>query len=217
MSVSCPHCSKELEGFTTEAVLKQRLEGQGEKYKMREEELKQQLSTANTAAAKYKADAERLPEVERERDAMKAERELADAYAAAGIEPGEDVEKAKRISRYARNAHEDHKAEQGDKALSFVEFLKAEAEADPVLMAVRRKADQAPPPPAQGANGVKPPASPAPKVPAVPPRDPSLTGTPPQSGNGQTTIDQIKGMVIRTPQDKEAVQTRLREMMNGGT
>jgi hypothetical protein len=51
----------------------------------------------------------------------------------------------------------------------------------------------------------------------VPPRDPSLTGTPPQSGNGQTTIDQIKGMVIRTPQDKEAVQTRLREMMNGGT
>lgn len=213
MSLNCPHCSKELEGYTTQAVLKQRLEGQGEKYKIREEELTKQLEAQTAAAAKYKADAERLPAIEQELGTIKAERELAEAYNLAGIDPGD---KPDRLSRYARNLYDEHKAEQGDKALTFADFLKAEAESDPVLSA-RRKADPAPAAPAQGANGVKPTVTPTPKVPPVPPRDPSLTNTPPQSGNGQTTIDQIKGMTIRTPQDKEAIQTRLRELMNGGT
>ena len=213
MSLNCPHCSKELEGFTTEAVLKQRLEGQGEKYKTREEELRKQLDAQTAAAAKYKADAERLPAIEQELGTIKAERELAEAYNAAGIDPGD---KPDRLSHYARILYEEHKADHGDKALPFAEFLKSEAATDPVLSA-RRKADAAPVAPAQGASGGKPTANPAPKVPPVPPRDPSLTSTPPQSGNGQTTIDQIKGMTIRTPQDKESVQSRLRELMNGGT
>lgn len=213
MSINCPHCSKELEGFTTEAVLKQRLEGQGEKYKTREEELRKQLEAQSAAAAKYKADAERLPAIEQELGTIKAERELAEAYNLAGIDPGD---KPERLSRYARNLYDEHKAEAGEKAMTFAEFLKAESATDPVLSA-RRKADPAPTALAQGVNGVKQPAPNAPKVPPVPPRDPSLTGTPPQSGNGQTTIDQIKGMTIRTPQDKEAIQARLRELMHGGT
>lgn len=75
--MDCPHCSKKIEGAVSQEVLRERLAAKDTESTA--------LKTALTEAREKAKAAERLPEVERELNAIKAERQREEAFSAAGL------------------------------------------------------------------------------------------------------------------------------------
>lgn len=210
MSFTCPHCTKDIEGATTEKILKERLENQGSRYKEQLDEAKRQLLEKTALNEQLKKDAERLPAIESELNGIKSERERASAYAEVGLEPGRHVD---RLSSYVNAIYSEHKTEAGDKALSLTEFLKGQLEGDDAnpMLAAFRKAE-----PAAGAK-VEAPSPPIPpkRSTTAPPKDPSLVA-PPVVQAGAPKLDELRKATARTTAEKGSLLEQLDALANAG-
>lgn len=201
MAHKCPACSAELDGFTTQEKLQERLNEQkaslNARHQAEKDALQQQLSDSQASLQTARTEIAGFADIKAEAEAARAELAKTQQSAALGASGLPEQYHGNAVTLW--NAHNAGLAE-GEEAISLTDWLAGPAREEGSVLAAVLPDPSAAPPPAPGASIPPPVRRPAPSG--------NIGAQPPPRATGQWTDAQvqeyIRANVMTLPADQRA-------------